>query len=153
MQPRNKALFIDRDGTINVDCPYCYKPEELKIFDDAVRLMKEWQDKGYLIIIVTNQSGIGRKYFTVQQMDVFNNALLLKLRKSGVFVNAIYYCPHLPEDNCSCRKPKDGMVRQAVEDFNIDLNQCMIVGDRDDIEGVMARSLSIPYRIIVHQPL
>ena len=148
MQHSNRALFIDRDGTIDKDCPYCFRPEDLRIYEDAIKLMREYQSENYLVVIVTNQSGIGRKYFTVKQMNAFNNSMLQELRKFGIAVNAIYYCPHLPEEGCSCRKPKDGLIRQAVQDFNIDLEHSIIVGDRDDIEGILARNLGISYRIL-----
>ena len=114
MAHRNRALFIDRDGTINKDCPYCFKPEDLVLYQDTLDMMREYQGRGYLIIIITNQSGIGRKYFTVEQMNRFNNAMLLELRKNGVLVNAIYYCSHLPEEGCNCRKPKTAMIEQAA---------------------------------------
>ena len=150
MAEGNRALFIDRDGTINRDCPYCFKPEDLVLYRDTLKLMREYQEQGYLIIIITNQSGIGRKYFTVEQMNRFNNTMLLELRKNGVFVNAIYYCPHLPEERCNCRKPKTAMIEQAAQDFKVNLRESFVIGDRDDMEGAMARKLGIPYRIIVH---
>lgn len=150
MAEGNRALFIDRDGTINRDCPYCFKSEDLVLYRDTLRLMREYQEQGYLIIIITNQSGIGRKYFTVEQMNRFNNTMLLELRKNGVLVNAIYYCPHLPEERCNCRKPKTAMIEQAAQDFKVNLRESFVIGDRDDMEGAMARKLGIPYRIIVH---
>lgn len=149
---RNRALFIDRDGTINKDCPYCFRPEDLVIYQDALDLIREYQIKGYLIIIITNQSGIGRKYFTIEQMNKFNNYMLQELRKKSVHINAIYYCPHLPEEECNCRKPNDGLIRTAIEDFNIDLKNSIIIGDRDDIEGCMARRLGIDYKLVAHTP-
>ncbi|MBC7081647.1 MAG: HAD family hydrolase [Thermoplasmatales archaeon] len=140
------ALFIDRDGTINANEPeYPHKPEHLKIYEDAVELMREYQQKGYLLIIITNQSGIGRGYFTEQQMHHFNSLLRQELEKRGVRIDAIYFCPHKPEDNCNCRKPKTGLIEQALKDFNIDLKNSIVVGDRDDIDGEMARRLGIKY--------
>lgn len=146
----NRALFIDRDGTINRDCPYCHDVSDLHIYDDAVEIMKGYQDLGYLIIIITNQSGIGRGYFTLAQFQEFTGAMLNNLRKYGIHVNGLYYCPHTPEAGCNCRKPKTGMLDQAVMDFNVNLRESIIVGDRDDLEGEMARRMGIPYRIITH---
>ncbi|MBC7128949.1 MAG: HAD family hydrolase [Thermoplasmatales archaeon] len=144
------ALFIDRDGTINANEPeYPHKPEHLRIYEDAVELMKEYQNKGYLIIIITNQSGIGRGYFTLEQMQEFNNLLISELAKRGVKINALYFCPHTPADNCNCRKPKLGLIEQAMKDFEIDLKNSIIVGDRDDIEGEMARKLGIKFIKVV----
>lgn len=144
----NKALFIDRDGTINRDCPYCHKIEDLYIYNDSVELMKQYQKEGYLIIIVTNQSGIGRGYFTLEEFWNFHNHLLNELKKMGVNVTATYFCPHKPEDNCPCRKPNTGLVEKAVKDYNIDLKESIVIGDRDDIDGEMARRLGIKYKII-----
>lgn len=145
---KNKALFIDRDGTINYDCPYCFKPEDLRIYEDSIEIMKNYQENGYLIIIITNQSGISRGYFTIGQMNEFNNAMRKELLKSGVRVDAIFFCPHHPDDHCACRKPGTEMIERAVKDFNIDLEKSMIIGDRDDMEGEMARKLKVNYRII-----
>ena len=83
-------------------------------------------------------------------MNAFNNYMLKELRKKSVHVNAIYYCPHLPEERCNCRKPNDGLIRTAMEDFNIGLENSIIIGDRDDIEGAMARRLGIDFKIVAH---
>lgn len=144
------ALFTDRDGTINRDCPYCHDPADLFIFDDAVNIIRDYKSKGYLIIIITNQSGIARRFFTVREMEEFNNALLEKLREKGAGVDGIYFCPHHPGDNCTCRKPGDGLIRQAMKDFDIDLENSVVMGDRDDIEGELARKLGIK-SIILHR--
>ncbi len=145
---KRKALFIDRDGTINRDCPYCHKLEDLYIYDDAVALMKSYQERGYMIIILTNQSGIGRGYFTLDEFWAFHNALLRELEKRGVHVDATYFCPHTPEDNCPCRKPKTGLLEKAVKENNIDVENSIVVGDRDDVDGEMARRYGINYFII-----
>jgi len=150
MMEKRKAIFIDRDGTINRDCPYCHKREDLYIYEDTVELMKKYQEMGYLIIIVTNQSGIGRGYFTVDEMNDFNNHLFEELEKRGVHVDALYYCPHKPEDNCPCRKPNTGLVEKAVKDFNIDLENSIVIGDRDDIDGELARRLKIKFIKVQH---
>ncbi|MGC8662934.1 MAG: D-glycero-alpha-D-manno-heptose-1,7-bisphosphate 7-phosphatase [Thermoplasmata archaeon] len=145
---KNKALFIDRDGTINRDCPYCHKIEDLYIYEDAVEIMKKYQEEGYLIIIITNQSGIGRGYFTLEEFWDFHNNLLNELEKRGVHVTATYFCPHKPEDNCHCRKPNTGMLEKAFKDYNIDIENSIVIGDRDDIDGEMARRFGIKYKII-----
>ena len=144
----NKALFIDRDGTINRDCPYCHDPADLRIYEDSVDLMKKYQDDGYLIVVITNQSGVNRGYFTKEELERFNDELVSRLEKSGVTVDAVYYCPHRPDENCNCRKPKTGMVEQASEDLDIDLRSSIVIGDRDDMDGQLARNLKMEYRII-----
>ena len=145
---RRSALFIDRDGTINRDCPYCHDVRDLYIYEDAVEIMKEYKNKGFIIIIITNQSGINRGYFTDEQFHVFHNELLKRLKKRDVEVDKTYYCPHRPDENCRCRKPNLGMIEKAMEEFDIDLKSSIIIGDRDDMEGEMGRSLGIKYRIL-----
>ena len=145
---KKKALFIDRDGTINKDCPYCHDPNNLIIYDDAVEIMKDYRDRGYLIIIITNQSGINRGYFTDEEFHIFHNELLKQLEERGVDIDKTYYCPHRPDENCDCRKPNLGMIKKAMEDFDIDLKNSIIIGDRDDMEGEMARQLGIEYKIL-----
>ena len=145
---RRGALFIDRDGTINKDCPYCHDVKDLYIYEDAVEIMKEYKNKGYLIIIITNQSGINRGYFTDQEFHAFHNELLKRLNEREVEVDKTYYCPHRPDENCRCRKPNLGMIEKAMEEFDIDLKSSIIIGDRDDMEGEMGRRLEIKYRIL-----
>ena len=143
-----KALFIDRDGTINRDCPYCHDLKDLYVYDDAVQIMNEYEEKGYLIIIITNQSGINRGYFTENEFHLFHNELLKRLKDKGINVDKTYYCPHRPEENCNCRKPNLGMIQKAMEDFDIDITNSVIIGDRDDMEGEMGRKLGIKYIIL-----
>ena len=145
---KKRALFIDRDGTINKDCPYCHDKKDLIIYDDAVEIMKDYRDRGCLIIIITNQSGINRGYFTDEEFHVFHNELLKQLEERGVVIDKTYYCPHRPDENCECRKPKLGMIKKAMEDFDIDLENSIINGDRDDMEGEMGRQLGIEYKIL-----
>lgn len=143
-----KALFIDRDGTINVDCPYCHKPSDLRIYDDSVSIMKEFARRGFHIVIVTNQSGIGRGYFTEREMQAFNSELISRLRREGIEIAAIYHCPHRPEEGCDCRKPGTGLIKRAERELGINLSESIIVGDRDDIEGELARKLNMKYMIL-----
>lgn len=146
----NKALFIDRDGTINHDCPYCKDPKDLRIYDDAVDIIKDFRKRGFLIVIVTNQSGINRGYFSEAEFEKFNSALLKELERAGAKVDAVYHCPHRPDEGCLCRKPGTGLLLQAARDLDIDLNSSFVVGDRDDVDGEMARRLGMKYMIIKH---
>ena len=146
----NKALFIDRDGTINHDCPYCRDPKDLIIYDDAVNIIKDFRKRGFLIVIVTNQSGINRGYFSEAEFEKFNSALLKELERVGAKVDAVYHCPHRPDEGCLCRKPGTGLVLQAAMDLDIDLSSSFVVGDRDDVDGEMARRLEMKYMIIKH---
>lgn len=146
----HRALFIDRDGTINRDCPYCFRPEDLEIYPDTVRLMKQYKKNGYLIIVVTNQSGIARGYFTEEQLNKFNNRMKDELSREGVEIDDIYYCPHHPDDKCNCRKPNTGLIERAVKDHDILLSQSIMVGDRDDTDGELARKLGIHFRQVCY---
>ncbi len=144
----NKALFIDRDGTINVDCPYCSKPEQIRIYKDAIDLIKSYKKFGFLIIVISNQSGIGRKLFSEQDVINFNESLNNCLKKFDSGIDKFYFCPHTPEDNCNCRKPKDGLIKRAMSENDIDLIGSIFVGDRDDIDGELARNMSMHYKIL-----
>ncbi len=144
-----KALFIDRDGTINKDCPpYYRKISDLEIYEDAIKIMKEYQENGYITIIIANQSGIERGYFTESELHVFNNEILRILKMKGISISKTYYCPHTIDDQCNCRKPKTGMIERATVDFDIDLKASIIIGDRDDMEGEIARKIGIDYKIL-----
>ena len=145
MSEHKPALFIDRDGTINRDCPYCHDPTQIDIYMDAVSLIRDYRKRGYLIIVITNQSGLGRHYFSIQDLEAFNEELNRRLKELGAQFDYLYYCPHIPEDNCDCRKPKDGMIRRAIQDHGIDLDSSVLAGDRDDIEGELARKLGLKF--------
>lgn len=125
---KNKAVFLDRDGTINVDHGYVYKTEDFQFIDGAAEAMKMLKDAGYLLIIVTNQSGIARGYYTEEDFMVLHRAVEEMLQKEGVSVDGLYYCPHL--ENCDCRKPQLKLFYDAARDFSIDFSQSYAVGDR-----------------------
>ncbi|WP_287954738.1 HAD family hydrolase [Acidiplasma sp.] len=144
-----RAVFLDRDGTINYDKGYTYKLEDLKIYDDIIPILKKYYDNGYIIIVISNQSGINRGYFTVNDMKKFNEGIKRIFMEHGIVISDFYFCPHKPEENCECRKPKTGMVEQAVKKYGIDLKNSIVIGDRDDIDGELARNLGIKF-IKVH---
>ncbi len=135
------ALFIDRDGTINRDCPYCRSPEQIEIFDDVFEPLKVLS-KYFLVIIITNQSGVSRGYFTEEDLKRMHQKIMREVSGKGGRIDGIYYCPHLPEDNCSCRKPKTGLVEKAMRDFDIDLRESFVIGN-DDKDTGLARNLGI----------
>ena len=127
----NKAVFLDRDGTINAygEGKYIHKIEDFKFSPGALSALKSLSKSEYKIIVVTNQSGIGRGDYAHEDVRVVHSWMLGEFEKSDVRIDKIYYCPHSPEDNCSCRKPNLGMVEEAVKDFNLDLSQSWMVGD------------------------
>lgn len=136
-----KIAFIDRDGTINVDNNYLYKIEEFEFLPGAIDGLKILQDKNFLLIIVTNQSGIGRGYYTEQDFHILNNWMKKILEEQyDIHIEAVYFCPHLPNAKiekykkvCNCRKPKIGMFTQAINDmkckYNIDIKNSIAIGD------------------------
>ncbi len=144
------ALFIDRDGTINADCPYCHDSRDLKIYNDIIPFIRKYEDSGYLIIIVTNQSGINRGYFSLDQFLEFHSALINELTGDGISVNATYYCPHRPDEMCRCRKPNTGLVEEALKDFNIDLEKSVVAGDNESTDGELAKRLGLKFIKIDH---
>ncbi len=144
------AVFVDRDGTLNRDCPYCHDPKDLYVFADTVELLKKYADMGYFIFIVTNQSGLNRGYFTRRELDSFNEALKKELKTMGVTIDHIFICPHTPEENCNCRKPATGMIDQALDSYDIDISRSVFVGDRDDMDGELARKFGMKFIQVYH---
>lgn len=132
----NKAVFLDRDGVITIDKVYAHKIEDFQLMPYAVEGLQILQNTGYGLMIVTNQSGIGRGFYTERDYFSFRNHLYKELKKNGVKIYAEYFCPHHPDENCNCRKPKTGMFERAVEDFNLDLKECWMIGDSErDIQA------------------
>ena len=127
---KNKAIFFDRDDTLIVDKNYMYKKEDLEFFSDTFSVLKELQAKGFLLFIVTNQSGIGRGFFKESDMHNFHEHMLNKLKKAGVTITKIAFCPHAPEDMCDCRKPFPKLINQLCEEFSIDRKLSYMVGDK-----------------------
>ena len=132
-----KAVFLDRDGTINVEKNYLYKIEDFEFIDGVLEALKKLSDAGFLLIIITNQSGIARGYYTEKDYEILNSWLLETLAKNGINIAASYFCPHLPDATvekyrtiCTCRKPNTGLFEQAVKDFNIDLSKSFAIGDK-----------------------
>jgi len=123
-----KAVFLDRDGVITEDIGYVHKIEDFKLVQNAVEGLKLLKD--YKLFIVTNQSGIGRGYYTLEDFLNYNNQVLKELKKHKIKIEKTYYCPHKPEDNCGCRKPKTRFLKDAEKEFGIELKKSFIIGDR-----------------------
>lgn len=133
----NKAVFFDRDGTINVEKNYLYKIEDFEFLPGAIDGMRMLQDVGYKLIIITNQSGIARGYYTEEDFRILNDWMLQELQRNGVGITHVYYCPHHPyakieqyRIQCDCRKPFLGLFEQAIRDYEIDLNGSYSIGDK-----------------------
>ena len=126
------AVFIDRDGTLIRDADYLSSVDDLEVFEYSAEALRMLKECGFLVMVVTNQSGIGRGLLTENEMHSVNDAIQLAL---GGVIDAFYFCPHRPGDGCVCRKPATGMIEQAAGDFEIDLANSWFVGDKkSDIE-------------------
>ena len=125
-----KIVFMDRDGTIHIDKVETHLIDDLEFFNDTVSFMQKVTSLGYDIIVVTNQSGIGKGHYDIETMKEFNLYMVQELGKYGINILAVLYCPHIKEDNCPCMKPKSGMFKRARELFSIDINSSIMVGDQ-----------------------
>ncbi len=132
-----KAVFLDRDGTINEDKDYLYRIEDFRFMPGVIEGLRLLQRAGYLLIIITNQSGIARGYYTEEDFFHLNHWMLKELGNKGIAIKKVYYCPHHPDaviskyrKLCICRKPSVGLFRQAVKDFDIDLSNSIAIGDK-----------------------
>ena len=127
------AIFLDRDGTINNDTGYVHKPEELLILPGVI---KGLQLLSFCrLFIITNQSGIGRGYFTKEEFCTFNNLLVKKLNDNNITITKTYYCPHKPDAGCDCRKPRIKHLKEAERNYKVDLSRSYVIGDQvTDIE-------------------
>lgn len=132
MKNKQKAIFLDRDGTVCEESNYLSNAKDLRVFpfaSEAIRFLKE---NGFRAILITNQSGIGRKFFDEEMLEKIHEKLQTTLVEK---LDAIYFCPHIAADECACRKPKTQMIEQAAKDFDIDLSQSWMIGDKAiDIE-------------------
>lgn len=128
-----KALFLDRDGTINIDYGYVFQPEKFEFINGIFELCRKAQEKGYLIIVITNQSGIARGYFSEQDFAELNSYMLAEFTKHGIKITDVFYCPELSGND---RKPNCGMFIKAQDKYGIDMAQSVSVGDKErDIEA------------------
>jgi histidinol-phosphate phosphatase family protein len=122
------AVFIDRDGVIVNDVGYHYKIEDFKLIPKAIEGLKLL--KKYKLFIITNQSGIGRGFYKLEDFLRFNNHLINTLKKCNIKIQKTYYCPHKPEYNCKCRKPKIKFLKETEKEFHINLKKSFVIGDR-----------------------
>ncbi|TXT65287.1 MAG: D-glycero-beta-D-manno-heptose-1,7-bisphosphate 7-phosphatase [Promethearchaeota archaeon] len=132
------AIFLDRDGVINKEVNYLSDPNEFKLLDGTIEALRIFQKKGYLLIVITNQSGLARGYFSVETLNKIHDKMRRLLKEKGIRLDDIIYCPHHPDftGECECRKPKPGMILEAQESFNINIGSSYMVGDKlSDIEA------------------
>lgn len=126
-----KAIFLDRDGTINVDVDYLHETDKLVFIDGTVEALALLKRQGYKLIVISNQSGIGRGYFGAQDVERLHAYMNHILQEHNAAIDAFYYCPHVEQDRCTCRKPQTGLIDRAVAEWGIDLTRSYMVGDKE----------------------
>lgn len=154
-----RAIFLDRDGVINVEKNFVLSPDEIELYPSSAQAIRKINEAGFLVIVITNQSAVARNFITIEQLQGIHDELQNQLKKEGAWLDAIYFCPHrekLDEGvrnseyiiDCECRKPKPGMLLRAAEEFGIDLDDSYFIGDseRDIIAGNRAGCTTIGVR-------
>ena len=156
----NKAIFLDRDGTLNIDYGYVHEIDNFKFIDSAIDALRELKKMGYMLVLVTNQSGIARSYFSEEQFLQLTEWMDWSLAEQDVDLDGIYYCPHHPEgkgeykEDCDCRKPKPGMLLQAIKELKIDPTQSIMVGDKvEDLKAGIGAKVKINVLVRTGKPV
>ena len=150
-EEKTRALFLDRDGIINIDHGYVYQIENFEFTEGIFPLLRLFIKQGYILYIVTNQSGINRGYYALQDFEKITSYMLSELKKQDIFIESVQYCPHAPEEKCSCRKPATGMVDTLLFQHDIDLEKSWLIGDKQsDID--LANNAHIKNTIAIGKP-
>lgn len=155
MSNAKPAVFLDRDGVINKDNGYVSNVDDFEFLDGVIEACIELKKKGYLIVVITNQSGIARGYFTEEEFNTLTEWMDWSMADRGIDLDGIYYCPHHSEKgqgefkiDCECRKPKPGMLMSAIEDLNIDVKASILVGDKvSDVQAGIAAGIETNYLV------
>ena len=122
------AVFLDRDGTINEDSGYIRRPSDLHLIPGAIEAIRALNERGIPVVVISNQSGVGRKFFTLDDLKAINSHLIMLLKQGGASIDAMYFCPHLPDDACPCRKPRTVLVEKATKRLGVRCSY--MVGDK-----------------------
>ena len=128
---QKKAVFLDRDGVINEEIGYFFKSEDFKFINGVLDSCKYFQSIGYILIVITNQSGIARGLYSEKKFNVLNDWMVNRFKLNGVNILDVFYCPHGPDSNCKCRKPEPGMFIEASKKYGIDMNSSWMIGDKE----------------------
>jgi len=126
-----KAVFLDRDGTINVDYGYVGKVEKFELLPRVRDALKLLQEKGFLLFVISNQSGVNRGYYTQEDLQAVHDKMVAEFGKDGVVFSEAFYCLHRPDERCACRKPSPKAVRDIARKYDIDLAQSFFIGDKE----------------------
>jgi len=147
---KNKALFLDRDGTINIEKNYIFRMEDFVFREGIFELVHDFFIRGYLIFVITNQAGIARGFYSEEEFHILNDWMVEQFRLRGISISAVYFCPHHPDfsGDCDCRKPKPGMIWEAADQFDIDLKESILLGDKlSDIQAGLHAGIGTNYLI------
>ena len=125
-----RAVFFDRDGTLIVDRGYLSSPDQVEFPAGALEMLRELQRRGFALVVISNQSGIGRGFISEEEARAVDERFRGLLAGEGISLDGVYYCPHLPEDGCDCRKPKPGLLLEAARELDLDLEESYMVGDK-----------------------
>ena len=143
-----KAIFLDRDGVINKEVNYLFKIEDFEFIDGIFNACLYFKNLGYVIVIVTNQSGIARKYYTENDYQIVTKWMLRQFEDNGIEILNVFHCPHGPESTCECRKPKPGMFLKAKDEHNTDMKKSWLIADKE-IDVIAANTAGIENTILV----
>ena len=131
-----RALFLDRDGIVNIEKNYVHQIKDFEFIPEVFETINLFQKHHFLIFIITNQAGIARGYYSESQYQTLTRWMLEQFTEKNISISRVYHCPHHPNENCQCRKPKPGMILQAQKEFNLNLKESYLIGDKEsDIEA------------------
>jgi D-glycero-D-manno-heptose 1,7-bisphosphate phosphatase len=143
----NRALFLDRDGVLNVEYGHVFRIEDFVIVPGIISLLRFAQEQDFCLIVLTNQAGIAKGLYTLEDFQHLTFWMRAKFASLGVHFDEVYYCPHHPDftGDCDCRKPKPGLIYRAASEFDLDLSQCALIGDRQtDLEAAKNAGIALP---------
>ena len=143
-----KTIFLDRDGVINKEIKYLHKIKDFEFIDGIFASCKYLESLGYKIIVITNQSGISRGYYTTSDFEIITNWMINQFHYNEIEILDVFHCPHLPNINCNCRKPKPGMLFEAKKKHNIDMSKSWLIGDKET-DIIAANNAGINNTILV----
>jgi D-glycero-D-manno-heptose 1,7-bisphosphate phosphatase len=150
-RPLRPAVFLDRDGTLNVDHNFVHKAEEWEWIPGALEAIKGFNRLGFAVVVVSNQSGIGRGLFTSADVEKLHRWVADEAAKKAARIDGFYFCPHKPDEGCACRKPNPGMLIQARDEMGLDLSRSFMAGDKGlDAGAAIAAGVS-PFGLLTGQ--
>jgi D-glycero-D-manno-heptose 1,7-bisphosphate phosphatase len=142
MRNNQKTIFLDRDGVINKEVGYLYKIEDFAFIQGVFKACKYFQDLGYKLIIITNQSGIARGYYSEDDFHTMTKWMIEQFNAQNIDILDVFFCPHGPDSTCQCRKPRPGMLLEAQDKYNIDIKNSWMIGDKEaDVEAANAAGI------------